>query len=86
LEERDDESGFAGRQPARASRGCLSRCNALALMQPARVTAWPSRFAGKYPLALAGLASRAGQFALLNRMRNTDIFFVGGVKTNCAHS
>tara|TARA_R110000868_G_scaffold60891_7_gene185384 strand:- start:152 stop:364 length:213 start_codon:yes stop_codon:yes gene_type:complete len=32
------------------------------------------------PLALAGGAPRGAQFALLNTMRNTDIFFMGPKK------
>lgn len=69
---------FAGRQPARTSRGCLHRDATLSAVVTLALhcVAFALRGANTR-FALAGFALRANQFALLNRMRNTDIFFMG---------
>jgi len=51
----------------------------LALMLASRPLLAP--LAEYLPVALAGGAPRGAQFALLNPMRNTDIFFVGAKKS-----
>jgi len=70
---------------ARPTRDSATIAGHRAICNASPIGAWCNGFARasrNLPSRLAGGASRDGQFALLNRVRNTDNFFVGGKKKN----